>query len=167
MAIVAFCAACLGGGTSVTAHTQSRADATPVVVIGGFTNVRYGAEHAYGQEIELWRRDGGVVGLFSFTDGRQADFNTGVLENVTFDPATHRLSFVAYASQFRFEGTLEDGAVKGLLTRMHPVSGAQTSADQVVLKRNQNLTESMHDYPSVEEWTRFVDPILKRLGPNR
>jgi hypothetical protein len=100
-----------------------------------------------------------------YTDGLQADFHTGPLEHVLFNAHSGELSFDAYASQFHFEGRLAKTAVKGLLKRMHPESGRQVAADQVVMKRNAELSTMMSRYKSEEEWNRYAAEVLKRLGP--
>ncbi len=147
------------------ARRQSTGDGSRVTVEGGFSNIRYTEEHAYGQELKLWRHGRRLVGLFLFTEGPQADFHTGLLEHVRFNSATGELSFDAYASQFHFDGRLEKAAVKGMLKQMHPVDGRQVAEGQVVLKRNANLTESMRDYSSEVDWNRYPSEVLKRLGP--
>ena len=158
-------AGCLSEGVGATPRNRTTGEGEPVVLVGASSNVRYTDDHAYGQQVHLWRQGERLVGLFLFTDGRPSDFDTGLLEKVRFSAATRRLAFETYASQFRFEGTLERNAVSGLLTRMHPATGAQVSAERVVLKRNAELTNLLQDYPSLDEWTRNAEAILKRLGP--
>ena len=162
-AVVLLGSALASSGITATGNPQT-AGANAVVVVGGFSNVRYTPDHAYGQMLKLWRTGERVVGLFSFTDGQQADFDTGLLEKVSFNQATGRLSFESYASQFRFEGTLKTDAVKGMLTRTHPTTGKELSADMVELKRSSELTELMNDYASLDEWNRTAAEIVKRLG---
>lgn len=144
---------------------QNSTDSARVIVEGGFTNVRYTEEHASGQQVKLWRQGSRLLGLFMFTEGQQTDFPTGLLEHVRFNPATGELSFDAYASQFHFEGRLEKAAIKGVLKQMHPVDGRLVAEDQVILTRNANLTNAMHDYSSEDEWNRDANEILKRRGP--
>jgi hypothetical protein len=155
--------ACALGAPEAAPPAQSSAGS--VIVEGGFTNVRYTAEHAYGQEVKLWRQGSRLLGLFMFTEGQQTDFSTGLLEHVHFNPATGELSFDAYASQFHFTGRLEKATIKGVLKQMHPVDGRQVAANQVILLRNANLTNEMRDYSSADEWNRDASEILKRLGP--
>jgi hypothetical protein len=146
---------------------QSNTDKPRIIVEGGFTNVRYTEEHAYGQEVNLWRQGNRLLGLFLFTDGLQADFHTGLLEHLRFNSATGELSFDAYASQFYFDGRLDKATIKGVLKRMHPVDGRQVAEERVVLKRNANLTNGMRDYLSEDEWNADANRVLKRLGPPR
>jgi hypothetical protein len=149
-------------------HRQTGAQTAPaVVVVGAFSNIRYTEEHAYGQAVQLWRQGDRLLGLFLYTDGRQFDFNTGLLEHVMFNPATGELSFDAYASQFHFKGRLAKATVTGLLKRMHPLDGRQIAADHIVLKRNGVLTGEMRTYPSEDEWNEYAAGMLKRLGPGR
>lgn len=136
-----------------------------VVAVGAFSNIRYTEEHAYGQAVQLWRQGDRLLGLFMYTDGLQADFHTGLLEHVMFNPGTGQLSFDAYASQFHFKGRLEKMALTGLLKRTHPVDGRQVAADQVTLKRSAELTGEMRTYESEEEWNQYAAEVLKRLGP--
>jgi hypothetical protein len=152
--------ACLMAYGMAARDAQVSADTAPVVVVGGFSNVRYTAEHAYGQEVELWRQGKRLLGLFMYTEGPQADFHTGLLENVSFDSATGRLSFDAYASQFHFEGKLETNAVRRLLKQMHPIDGRQVAANQIVLRRSRKLSDGMRQYTSGDEWTRHAAEVL-------
>ncbi len=86
-------------------------------VVGTYSNIRYTQEHAYGYLVDLWRQGDRIVGIFSFTDGAQADFDTGTLDNVTYDPPTGALAFESYAGMFQFSGTLMEKAVSGRLLR--------------------------------------------------
>jgi hypothetical protein len=157
--------ACLLSAADVAARTQGSSDDARVVVEGGFSNIRYTEEHAYGQEVKLWRQGSRLLGLFLYTEGPQADFHTGLLEHVRFNSATGELSFDAYASQFHFDGRLEKETIKGALKQMHPIDGRQVAEDQIILTRNANLTNAMRDYPSEDEWNRYASEVLKRLGP--
>jgi hypothetical protein len=138
----------------------------PVVVVGTFSNIRYTSEHANGEAVQVWRRGNRLVGLFMFTDGRQADFHTGILEHLRFNPTTGELSFDAYASQFHFDGRLEKTTVKGLLKRMQAETGRQIDENQVILKRDADFTHSMRAYSSEEEWNRYAAEEVRRLGPH-
>jgi hypothetical protein len=144
--------------------SQSSGDGARVIVEGGFSNIRYTEEHAYGQEVKLRRQGSRLLGLFMYTEGPQADFPTGLLEHVRFNSATGELSFDAYASQFHFDGRLEKATIKGVLKQMHPIDGRQVAEDQVILTRNANLTNAMRDYPSEDEWNRYASQIACNLG---
>ena len=157
----------ISGDVGAARRVQATGDGASVRVVGGFSNVRYTAEHAYGYQLELWRSGGRLVGLFMFTDGPQADFHTGLLESLTFDSATRRLSFEAYVSQFRFDGRLDKDAVTGRLVLFHPESGQQVGAERVRLRRSRQITEGMREYASSKEWKQYADGVLKRLGPRR
>jgi len=164
---VAILSACAVTAHDTAAPAQRGAESGPVVVVGAFSNIRYTEEHAYSQAVQLWRQEDRLLGLFMYTDGLQADFHTGLLEHVRFNPATGELSFDAYASQFHFDGRLEETTVKGLLKRMHPVDGHQVTEDQVILTRSAEITDSMRGYASEKEWNRDAAEVLKRLGPRR
>jgi hypothetical protein len=59
-------------------------------------------------------------------------------------------------------------AVSGRLRRMHALTGVQVSTERVVLKRDREWSNLiLHDYPSLDVWTRDAEAILKRLGPQR
>jgi hypothetical protein len=109
--------------------SQSSGDGARVIVEGGFSNIRYTEEHAYGQEVKLRRQGSRLLGLFMYTEGPQADFPTGLLEHVRFNSATGELSFDAYASQFHFDGRLEKATIKGVLKQMHPIDGLLAEID--------------------------------------
>lgn len=53
------------------------------------------------------------MGLFQFSDGAQSDFDTGALDNVTYDPHTGALAFESYAGMFQFSGTLKRETLSG------------------------------------------------------
>jgi hypothetical protein len=142
--------------------------AVPVHIFGAYSNLRYTEEHAYGYLLRVWKVEDRLVGLFSFTEGRQADFDTGTLDNVTFDPKTGRMSFDSYDGLFRFSGTLRHDVLSGRLTRVGSTDrriAART--ERVRLRRSRSSVEVMGEYPNFEDWKAEADAILKRLGPRR
>ena len=159
--------ACAIGAPDGAAPAQRSADSARIIVEGGFSNIRYTEEHAYGQEVKLWRQGSRLLGLFMYTEGLQTDFHTGLLEHVRFNSATGELSFDAYASQFHFDGRLEKATIKGVLKQMHPLDGRQVAEDQVIFTRNAKLTDTMRDYASEDDWNHDASELLKRRGPGK
>jgi hypothetical protein len=156
---------------SVTGIADARAaldSAVPVRIFGAYSNLRYTEEHAYGYLLRVWKVEDRLVGFFSFTEGRQADFDTGTLDNVTFHPNTGRLSFDSYDGLFRFSGTLRHDVVSGRLTRVGSTDGRIAArTERVRLRRSRSSVEVMREYPDFEHWKAEADAILKRVGPRR
>lgn len=150
--------------------------------IGAFTNMRFTEEHAYGYTVKLWRDGDRLFGFLMVSEGLAGDTPTGLLEDVNYDPATHRLSFYArltiglfydktyngVPSQdvFRFKGIMRKDEVTGsiVLTNMLTPEAAPQRED-VVLKHSGEQSSDMPVYESYEGWKRVADEILKRRGP--
>lgn len=140
----------------------------PVRVVGAFSNIRATADHAYGYEVELWRCGDTIVGLFSFTEGRPTDFDTGTVDDAAFDPRTGKLVFNAYVGQYEFSGVLRKDALSGQLTRHAPAGlPSNDTKEDIVLRRSANRTILLSEYPTYDEWKAGQARILKRLGPRR
>ena len=177
---------------AVACFAQDHPD-RPLRFIGTFSNMRYTAEHAYGEAIELWRDGDLIVGLISVSNGLQGDTPTGILENVRFNSHTGALSFTAKLSTmsgqmilpgghvvdippshdlFQFSGTLKATILAGTLK--HSVLSQTTppgtpgyipeTRERVQLKIDPGTT-SLFSTSSYAAWKREVDPVLKRLGP--
>jgi hypothetical protein len=137
----------------------------PVQVVGSYDNLRYTSEHTYGYTVELWRQGDRILGLFSFTNGAQADFDTGTLDNLTFDPRTGAVTFESYAGMFGFEGTLTRNALSGRLSSAPRIGAPRDQHKEVVLRRSEEATALLRDYATFREWKQMAGEIVKRLGP--
>jgi len=90
----------LFAAVSLQGASQSNACATiaptaPISEIGAFSNMRYTAEHAYGETVLLWRSGNCIVGLFESAQGLAGDTPIGELQDVTHTPNTGALRFSA------------------------------------------------------------------------
>jgi hypothetical protein len=150
----------------------------PVIVLGEFSDMRFTAEHQYGDTVQLYREAGTEFGLFMHSAGLAGDTPTGLLEDVRFDPSTGKLSFsarlttgVQYAPAgnvpsrdlFRFDGRLRDDTLTGTLERKDMLNQtAPAESRPVTLKRTKETLDRPASYTA---WRRSVDEILLRRGP--
>jgi len=181
----------LVAGIAFVCFSQDHPD-QPLQFIGTFSNMRYTAEHAYGEAVEVWRDGDLIVGLISVSNGLQGDTPTGILENVRFNSHTGAISFTAKLTTmsgqeivrgqgltflmshdlFQFSGTLKATNLAGTLK--HSVLSQTASPgtpgyipetrERVRLKIDPGTT-SPFSTSSYAAWKREVDPVLKRLGP--
>ena len=150
--------------------------------LGEFSNIRVTEEHAYGSAVHLWREAETLIGLFEWADGPAADLPLGLLEQVSYDPKTGRLSFRARLTTglhscrehsevpardvFEFRGTLGTARLTGILVRrdaLHPE--AASKSESVALRRASPSASSYVDARSRAEWDRQVKGILSARGP--
>lgn len=164
---------------SIPVHAQAPAS---IIKIGAFSNMRYTSEHAYGYTAELWREQNRIFGFFLWSEGLMGDTPTGLLEDVTYDPRTGNLSFLARLTtglfsnrQFsmvpsrdivRLRGTLKGRHLKGTLE----ISNALTPEDapkreKIELTLSKKESELMIDANSYGDWKLQADTILKFRGP--
>ena len=150
--------------------------------IGAFTNMRFTEEHAYGYTVELWRDGDRLFGFLMVSEGLAGDTPTGLLEDVNYDQATHRLAFRARLSMglfydkthngapsqdvFRFKGILRKDEVTGSVEHTNMLTPeASPQREDVVLKHSAEQSGDMPVYENYEGWKRVADEILKRRGP--
>ena len=183
------------GGTLVTVvllsavhlqgASQSNACATiaptvPISEIGAFSNMRYTAEHAYGEAVLLWRAGNCIFGLFESAQGLQSDTPIGELQDVTYNLNTGELRFSAKLTTgviaglstppqpsrdlFTFNGTLGTTRLTGGLahsTQVDPKPPVRT----VMLTLSPRDAEFMGGSATYGAWREKWEPILKRRGP--
>lgn len=150
--------------------------------LGVFTNMRLTAEHQYGLSVELWQEKDRIFGLFLSSAGLIGDTPTGLLEDVSFDPATKRLAFRARLSTavtfdqnnreiptrdvFEFKGVLKNRNLTGILVHRDDSTGSATvSKKKISLGLSKSQTAAMSQPPSYEEWKKSADEILALRGP--
>ena len=163
-----------------TAH-QSQSS-SPVVTIGAFTNMRYDPEHAYGYTAELWRERNRIFGFFLSSQGLIGDTPTGLLEDVTFNPRTGKLTFRARLTTglvsnrdfhmvpsrdvFRFSGVLKGNRMIGTLEIANALTPSEPSRrEKISLKRSQRKSEVLIEAKSYDDWKSEAEKILKFRGP--
>ena len=177
--------ACPGVQGQTGRKTVGRSAAQPASAVrrlGVFTNMRYTAEHQYGYSVELWREKDRVFGLLLVSAGLAGDTPTGLLEDVSFDPKTGRLTFRARLSTgstfdennqqvptrdvYEFSGALKGQRLTGTLE--HTDSAGRSAASEktrVSLRKSKSESASMIQPGSYDEWKREADEILKLRGP--
>jgi hypothetical protein len=153
---------------------------TPMSVVGNFRNVKSDGEHEWGYSVALWRTGNEIVGFVSGADSLRliGDSPTGLLENVTFDPATNRLSFTAKLSVgitdsgnwsrnlYEFDGILKKKVLEGTLRTSDDSCGSACSKSRKVRPRfHKGMTQVMSEFENYEEFKARADEILKRRGP--
>jgi hypothetical protein len=168
-------------GASQANTCATIAPTAPISEIGAFSNVRYTAEHAYGETVLLWRSGNCIFGLFESAQGLAGDTPIGELQDVTHDPNTGTLRFSAKltigsiagsASKspepsrdlFTFDGTLGQARLIGGLIHA-------TQFDRKPPARTITLTASakdaafMHGSATYGAWREKWEPIVRRRGP--
>jgi hypothetical protein len=154
--------------------------AAPIETVGEFSNMLFTEEHAYGYTIELWRQADKVFGFLLVAEGLQGDTPTGLLEEVTFEPSTGKLTFQAKLSVgvtydeelkryvptrdiFRFSGVLREKKLFGTLEHSDALRPkAPPQQEEITLGR----TSTPLALPaSLAGWKKQADEILKARGP--
>ena len=155
----------LFGGAGGSAPARATCEG-PVKLVGAFSNRRATRDRSYGYLVELWRCGDDIVGLFSFAEGRQTDYETGTLDEVSFDPRTGMLSFSASDGAFHFAGSLGKDVMAGRLTRrLPPGTRGSPIGVSVVLQSSKDAAAVLRDYPSYDEWKADNERFLKKGGP--
>ena len=157
---------------------------TPITVVGEFSNMRFTKEHAYGYTVQLWRHGDTLFGLFLASDGLAGDTPAGMLEDVTFDRRSGKVTFKARLSigmtmlgqkspepsrdVFEFQGTLDKTGLSGLLKRseqprLTPGGAAHvTRITRITLRPTENELAQPASYAA---WKQEADKILRVRGP--
>lgn len=170
---------------SLQGASQSNGCATialtaPVSEIDAFSNMRYTAEHAYGETVLLWRSGNCIFGLFESAQGLAGDTPIGELQDVTHNPNTGALRFSAKLTigivagpsttpepsrdLFKFDGTLGPARLIGGLiraTQLDPKPPART----IMLTVSAKDADFMHGSATYGAWREKWEPIVRRRGP--
>lgn len=150
--------------------------------LGVFTNMKFSGEHQTGTSVELWQENNRVFGLFLSSDGLAGDTPTGLLEDVTYEPQSGRLTFRARLSTgmtidkggkevpsrdvFQFAGMLAKRTLIGTLTHTDSaVKPATRSKKRVTLPYSKRETAQMDGSKTYQEWKKSADEILALRGP--
>jgi hypothetical protein len=103
----------------VTLGSASATTSSPLQLLGRFDNVESPdqGEHCHGYSLDLWDANGRVLGLLRRHSGLCGDPPCAVLDPVSFDRRTGRLTFSSRLEPetFRFVGHLRDKSVIGEL----------------------------------------------------
>jgi hypothetical protein len=171
------------GQTPHKANNQSTAESAAVIKkLGTFTNMKSNGEHAWGYSVELWQEESRLFGFFLSIEGLIGDTPTGLLEDISFDSETGKLSFRARLTKgvtfnqkdelvptrdvFRFEGILKDKILTGVLEYSNALTpSAKSGKTNVILHRSKKQSGSMLEAKSYDEWKKTADKILKFRGP--
>lgn len=167
-------------GTSQTRACTKIAPTAPISEIGAFSNMRYTAEHAYGETVLLWRAGECAFGLFKWSRGLQGDTPIGELQDVAYNPRTGALKFSARLTAtiiggpstptqpsrdlFTFDGILGTEGLAGRLTHSTQVD-PNGRVGTVRLKPSPIDAEFMHGSATYGAWRGKWEPILKVRGP--
>ena len=148
--------------------------------LGQFSNYRFTEEHQYGAEVELWEDGKTILGTFSYSQGLAGDTPTGLLENISIDRATGKISFIAKLTMgahyckthnnvpsrdlFSFEGNISKTAISGKLKHADGFHlNIAPTEENVVLKKTDEV--DLFTYKSRSEWEVSMKSILKFRGP--
>jgi len=157
------------------------APTVPIAEIGAFSNMRYTAEHAYGETVMLWRAGNCLFGLFESAQGLAGDTPIGELQDVTHDSNTGVLRFSSKLSigvivgpasttprpsrdLFIFDGTLGPARLIGELIHSTPFD-PKPPARTITLTASAGDADFMHGSATYGAWREKWAPILKRRGP--
>lgn len=144
---------------------KGRMTASPVKIIGDFTNVQSNGEHQWGYSVELWRHNSKVYGLFSGSSDSMivGDPPTGILADQVFDKKTGKLSFrtILPSHSYIFDGILTKNILKGRL-----LNTETNETETIILRRSKEFdSETMDEFASYEDWKEYADRILRFRGP--
>lgn len=148
--------------------------------LGQFSNYRFTEEHQYGAEIELWEDGKTILGTFSYSQGLAGDTPTGLLENISIDRATWKISFIAKLTMgahyckthdnvpnrdlFSFEGVISKTAIAGKLKHSDGLHlNMAPTEENIVLEKADEA--DIFTYKSRSEWEASMKSILKFRGP--
>jgi len=157
------------------------APTVPIAEIGAFSNMRYTAEHAYGETVMLWRAGNCLFGLFESAQGLAGDTPIGELQDVTHDSNTGVLRFSSKLSigvivgpasttprpsrdLFTFDGTLGATRLTGALIHATQLD-SKPPARHIVLTASPRDAEFRRGSATYGEWREKWEPVLKRRGP--
>jgi hypothetical protein len=134
--------------TSVTL-LGSEASAQDFTRLGSFDNVRVisatGEPHCYGQSLTLWEHQGRIIGLLDVANGLCGDTPCGVLQDVSLERGTGRLTFAATvrSSRFDFVGTVRRDDILGML-----------NGERVRLERDRDEPDTFESDKDLASWCR-------------
>lgn len=148
--------------------------------VGAFSNMRFTAEHAYGETVLLWRAGICVFGLFSSSQGLQGDTPIGELQDVIYSPESGALKFTAKLTMgviagpgsataqpsrdlFTFDGRLDVSGLTGSL--QHITQLGPSPARTVVLNASARDAALMRAPGTYRAWREKWEPVLIRRGP--
>ena len=167
-------------GASQSNPCATIAPTAPISEIGAFSNMRYAAEHAYGETVLLWRSGNCIFGLFESAQGLQGDTPIGELQDVTYNLNTGELRFAAKLTTgviagpstpqqpsrdlFTFDGTLGTTRLTGGLIHAAQVD-SKPPIRTVMLTPAARDAEFMRGSATYGAWREKWEPILKRRGP--
>jgi len=152
--------------------------AQEVAPIGTYSTVRQSGEHCSGYSVDLWRTAGTIRGLFHSCQGLAGDLPAGLIERSSYDEKSGRLSFetrltlgndyvegreVPSKDLFTFDGRLGAAELAGTLKKIDQVYDDDKGVTERIRLRKQRAT--LPSYPSLDDWRRQADQILKINGP--
>lgn len=167
----------------VSSPVFAESSQSQISIVGTYTNMRHTEEHSYGYTVELWKQGNRVFGFILASNGLSEDTQTGLLEDVNFEPESGKLSFRAklttgliYNNQvkkwipsqdiLKFSGTLNKDSLTGVLE----ISDALLSEKSPVRREIKLLfsvaeTRQLQTFSSYENWEKMAKDILKFRGP--
>lgn len=161
------------------AYAQVNQASVPIEMVGDFSSMQFTDEHQYGYEIELWRQGNKFFGLFNASAGLTGDTPTGLLEKISFEPSSGKLSFTAKLTTgmtfpngketpshdlFEFSGTLKAPSISGELKQRNMLFPASEPQIERIELRQQPI-DSNAQPKTYAEWQQQTDKILKFRGP--
>jgi hypothetical protein len=151
-----------------------------IITRGTFSNYQYTDEHQYGAGVQIWQEGSGLFGIFANAQGLIGDTPTGVLENISFDSKTGRISFTAKLTMglhsckthenipsqdiFNFAGVLTATTLAGTLQHADKLHQENVPTEEkVVLEKSEDWIVTQ--FQNREQWKAAVTNILKLRGP--
>lgn len=147
--------------------------------VGTFSNMEFTEEHQYGSEVQLWKADGKIVGQFSNSEGLAGDTPAGLLQKVFYNEQTGAIRFEAKLTMgqhfckehkgtptrdlFKFEGSLTESSLKGVLRQLDALHGYRPSVEQKQVELKRVKTEVPTQ--TYNQWVEQTGIVLRFRGP--
>ncbi|QQP99690.1 hypothetical protein [Lysobacter enzymogenes] len=171
----------LAATPSLAARAPAAAAQAAVETVGVYSNVRVsGGEdpHAEGYDVELYRENGVLFGLFYSSQGMVGDTPRGRLQDVRYDAASGKLSFRAKLTigqefskdsgpdgrpsrdLFEFDGTLGAKTLSGALLHRSGYAPSETGERQMVtLKRDAQRSRDAGELAPASRAQWLAEPV--------
>jgi hypothetical protein len=153
-----------------------------VRAFGSYEHVTSDGEHASGYSLDLWSYGGKLVGIIRVHRGLMGDPPAGLLEDVVYDPSSHKLSFrskvtlglfsdtarkeVPSRDLLTFTGTVTPARLNGtILTENKLCEKGCRESKRIYLHRSKEKKYLLKNFPNYDAWRKDEKDILDRYGP--
>jgi len=181
IAILAVSLAFAAAAPRVAAADAAAVRSVAVETVGVYSNVRIGHgedPHAYGYDVELYRENGALFGLFYSSQGIVGDTPRGRLQDVRYDAASGKLFFRAkltigqeYSKDsgpdgrpsrdlFEFDGRLSAKTLSGALLHRNGYRPQEVDErEMVTLKLDPQRTRDAREFAPARRAAWEAEPV--------